>query len=867
MDGIDPAQQDQQTENAKFTAEHWKLIEQIFNSVIELPSDQRAAYLDEACKGNPAVRQKIEALVAAHFNSSVKLGPAVASVSHEDLTTADPQHERKPVETLRIGPYQVVRRIGEGGMGSVFLAMRDDQQFKKYVAIKIIRKGMDSDEIIDRFRRERQILAALDHPNIAKLFDGGSTQDGLPYFVMEHISGSPLNEYCDTHRLSIKERLQLFRSICSAVQYAHQNLVIHRDLKPLNILVTADGIPKLLDFGIAKVLNADHFSLEAPMTVTGMRVMTPAYASPEQVKGDPLGTTSDVYALGVILYELLTGARPYEFSSLVDFYRIICEQEPARPSAAVLSSHGSEAEQISTLRGTTQQKMSRQLRGDLDNITLMALNKEPRKRYPSAQALSDDIGRYLEGRAVSARKPTWSYRTGKYVNRHITGVAAATVVLLLLIAFAVTTSVQNAKIRRERDTAEQVTKLLANLFQNNDPVQTKGEAITTREILDRGAAQVHNELKDQPEVKAELLNIIGNIYEKLGAFDDAKPLLEESLQIRRTLYGDEDLKVADCLNGLGVLLRDTGKYPEAEKTLRKALYIRRRLLGNEHPDVATTLSDLAEVQWYEGQRTGEIERNLREALAVRQKTLGKEHTDIASSLNDLALVLDSQGRTGEAEKLYREALAMRRKLSGDTHPGVAVDMVNLANLLAYTGRMNEAEKLLREALRLNLRLYGSGHPVVSNAMHWLAVDLRYEGKLDEAEELSRQAVDIDRKLPRSHHPEMAKHLAGLSETLLAQGSVAEASGVAREALTFSLQMLPEDNVYRAEARSALGACLMMEKKYSEVEPLLLEAYPVIALHDKGTPYIKIAYQRILDLYTAWGHPEKAEEFKRTHPIP
>ena len=727
---------------------------------------------------------------------------------------------------LRIGPYQVLRRLGEGGMGSVYLAVRADQEFRKYVAIKVIRKGMDSSEIVSRFRRERQILAGLDHPNIAKLFDGGTTDDGLPYFVMEYIQGRPLHEYCDSHGLTVRERLLLFRSICSAVQYAHQNLVIHRDLKPLNILVTADGVPRLLDFGIAKLLNPDALSLEAPPTATEARVMTPAYASPEQVRGDPLTTCSDVYSLGVILYELLTGRHPYRMAggSEMEVYRAVCEQEPDRPSTAATRRDDGAANAATSRGAASPRKLTRQLRGDLDNIDMMALRKEPQRRYPSVQALSDDIGRCLDGRAVSARKSTWSYRTGKYVRLHAAGVAAASVVLLLLVAFAVTASVQNARVRRERDAAEEVTKLLVSLFDVNDPETAKGETITAREILDRGARRIEGELKGQPEVKAQLLYTIGDIYDKLGLFDQAQPLLEESLRLRRGMRAGDDAAVAQGMRRIGVVLGSKGQYDEAEKLLREALAMQWRLNGNEHPDVAGSLGELAGVFDYEG-RLDEAEALYREALALHRTTLGDGHPSVARDLNNLGVVLRDKGKLDEAEKLHREAFAIDRKALGEEHPNVAIDRNNLAAVLLEKGRPDEAEPLFRGALAINRKALGE------------------------------------------HHPAVAINLANVPEALLAEGKPGDAVPLLNEVLAFPLEMLPADNACRAKAKSLLGACLTAQIRYPEAEKLLLDAYASQSRPGAAGAAAGNTYRRIVALYKAWGRPDRAEAFRKNNPPP
>jgi eukaryotic-like serine/threonine-protein kinase len=424
--------------------------------------------------------------------------------SQEDINTVDQPPSDQLGSDQFVGPYKILRQMGHGGMGTVYLGTRTDQDFKRLFAIKVIRKGMDTEAIIERFRTERRILAGLDHTNIARLIDGGTTTEGLPYFVMEYIEGLPLTKYCDSQRLTTKERLNVFLEICSAVQYAHRNLIVHRDLKPGNILVTSAGVPKLLDFGIAKILNPEFISTEFQPTATEFPIMTPHYASPEQSRGEAITTASDVYSLGVILYELLTGSRPYNFTgaNYQEIQKVICEQEPEKPSSLIGS--GNDTNKIITLTGSTSEKLQKELQGDLDNIILMALRKEPNRRYSSVEGMMADLQNYLESRPVLARKSTWSYRAGKYVKRNTAAVIAASVVSLLLIAFAITLSIQNARILQQRNEAiqakqkaqkeekkaeterlkaVQVTDFLLKLFESNDPNQTKGATLTARQIL------------------------------------------------------------------------------------------------------------------------------------------------------------------------------------------------------------------------------------------------------------------------------------------------------------------------------------------------------------------------------------------------
>jgi len=785
--------------------------------------------------------------------------PSTGTTDRENRPTSVLPTEDDDVRGLRIGSYQVLRRLGEGGMGTVYLAARADQEFRKHVAIKVIRKGMDSAEIVARFRRERQILAALDHPNIAKLFDGGTTGDGLSYFVMEYIPGRPLGEYCDSHGLGIRERLLLFRSICSAVQYAHQNLVIHRDLKPGNILVTTDGTPRLLDFGIAKLLNPDALDVEAPPTATGMHVMTPAYASPEQVRGDPLTTASDVYSLGVVLYELLTGRRPYDLrtGSHMEVFRVVCEQEPVKPSTVVTGRDEESHRAVASRGAGTPQKLNRLLRGDLDNIVLMAMRKEPQRRYPSVQALSEDIGRYLDGYPVSAHPPSWSYRAGKYVRLHAAGVSAVAAVFLLLVAFGVTATVQNARIRRERDTADQVTKLLVSLFDVNAPETARGERVTAREILDRGARRIQGELKGQPDVRATLLGTIGDIYGKLGLYDAAQPLLDESLRLRTELHGRGDASVVESQQRIGSVLAGKGRYDEAERVLREALETRKRLVPSRHPDVADDLRSLALV--LEKQRKlDEAESLLREALAIHKEALGGGHHGVASDLSALALVLTDRGRLDEAEKLQREALAIDRSALGADHPGLAADLSTLATTLYYKGQLEEAERLFREALDVNRKALGEEHPDVATGMNNLAVVLLGTGRLDEAERLYRDALAVHRKTLGDGHPSVAEDLNNLGNTLHERGRLDEAERLHREALAIDEKALGDGHPTVAIDRNNLASVLAEKGRPAEAEPLFRSALAinrkVLGEHHPG---VAINMTHIAEVLLAQGKPAEA----------
>jgi len=430
------------------------------------PAD-RALLLDQACAGDSSLRAEVESLLVYDERAEGLLEtPAIGSTA-----MMRSEGEAAPMEGRLVGPYKIIRRIGHGGMGTVYLAARADDQYNKRVAIKLVRRGMDTEFIVSRFRHERQILASLDHPNIAKLFDGGTTEDGLPYFVMEYIEGLTIDQYCDANRLPTVERLKLFRAICSAVHYAHQNLVVHRDIKPSNILVTSDGVPKLLDFGIAKLLNPELYAQTIVPTAIQLRLMTPDYASPEQVRGQSITTASDTYSLGVLLYELLTGHRPYRLMSSLpqEIERIICEQEPDKPSTAInrtvdtVSADGTSRvslspEIVSQTREGQPEKLRRKLAGDLDNIILMAMRKEPRRRYASVEQFSDDIRRHLEGLPVLARKDAFTYRAGKFIQRNKVALVVSLMIAVLIASSIIAIINQSSKAAREGDKAKQDRK-------------------------------------------------------------------------------------------------------------------------------------------------------------------------------------------------------------------------------------------------------------------------------------------------------------------------------------------------------------------------------------------------------------------------
>ena len=842
------------------TPERYQQVKQVYLEAIDSDPADRSAWLAQRCGADDALRLEVEALLS----ESAETAPFLATPP--PLPDFPVLPKRKAADELigqRIGTYKILREIGQGGMGAVYLAERADEQFRKRVALKLVKRGMDTEEILSRFRHERQILASLDHPNIARLIDGGTTEDGLPYFVMEYIEGQPIDLYYSTHKLGTDERLKLFRIVCSAVHYAHQNLVVHRDLKPSNILVTADGTVKLLDFGIAKILNPDLFPDSVLPTKTWERPMTPAYASPEQVRGHAITTASDVYALGVILYELLTGQRPYVFKGYAphEIAKVVCETEPDKPSTAVV--------RVTSLDATTPNaeadRLSKQLKGDLDNIVLMALRKEPQRRYASVEQFSEDIRRHLDGLPVIAREDTFRYRTGKFIARNRLAVAAAAVFALLLAGFLVTTLVQSARVARERDRAERervkaekVSSFLVDLFKVSDPDKARGAQITTREVLDKGADKIRAELKDQPETQATLLHAVGEVYYSMGLYERSAALLEEAVQLRRQTLGNDHPDLARSLTALAQSAFDLGQNDRTEALTREALAIRRKAFGNEHREVAESLNDLALLTKLKGDYAT-AEPLYRETIAVQRKLSGNDSLDVATPLHNLGVLLSDKKDFAGAEAAEREALEIRRKRLGPDAPDVAMTMHNLASMLRNKGDIAGAEQTLRDTLALRRKIYPEAHPQTALTLHNLGTLLRDRQRYAEAETCLREALAIRLKTLPAEHSTIGRTHLELGRVLAPQKAYAEATAQFNEGLRIAQKT--NDKSYIAHAFDGLGDMKLAQKKYAEAEPLFLKAYEQY-LPLKEADRTQALKEKLARLYEAWGKPEKAEPFKQ-----
>jgi len=764
----------------------------IFDAAMELPPGQRAAHLDHACGGDAALRQRIESLLKAGESQCEFLDPPDDPKLLPTLQITVPLSEKVGD---RIGRYKLLQQIGEGGCGVVYMAEQEEPVSRR-VALKVIKLGLDTKSVIARFEAERQALALMDHPNIARVLDAGATETGRPYFVMELVRGLKITEYCDEARLSTNARLDLFIQVCQAIQHAHQKGIIHRDIKPSNILVTInDGVPvpKVIDFGIAKATGGLKLTNKTLFTAFEQFIGTPAYMSPEQavLTSLDIDTRSDIYALGVLLYELLTGRTPFDAKELLaigldEMRRTIREQEPQRPSTRLSTLAQNELSTTAQRRGIEAPKLVSELRGDLDWIVMKALEKDRARRYETANGLAMDIQRHQKNEPVVACPPSRLYRFQKTVRRNkLAFTAAGAVVAALVIGLGIATWMfvkeraavrEQSRLRQEAQTeaarSAQVTQVLKDMLKGVGPSVALGQDTKMlQKILADTVKRFDTELTNHPAVRAELEEVVGLTYWDLGEFTKSEAMYRDALDIWRKVYGKEHRKIADSLYGLGVALESQEKVAESEDVYRQALAMRRKVLGNESEEVGDSLRRLAAILYNHGKRA-EVEGLLREALAIRKKLYGNEHpkvADVQSFLAELSYaegkieaaeyesvlrnclvtyrkllgpenfsvvgVLDGLGglcagggRLEEAESLYRESLAMRKKLEGNEHPGVAFSLNNLAGVLAGTGRLAEAEQLCREALAINRERLGESHPRTTGVLINLALILARQGK-------------------------------------------------------------------------------------------------------------------------------------------
>jgi non-specific serine/threonine protein kinase/serine/threonine-protein kinase len=727
----------------------------------------------------------------------------------------------------RIGPFRIVNLLGEGGMGAVYLA-EQSEPVERQIALKLVHASLRSPVAVARFTAERQAMARLSHPNVAQLYEAGTTEDGFPYFAMELVPGLPLTEHCDHGRLTVAERLALFGRVCRGVQHAHQKGILHRDLKPSNLLVAeVEGRPepKVIDFGIAKAVDEPLTDESEPLTRRGA-VGTPAYMSPEAIAGaSDLDTRSDVYSLGIVLYELLTGVRPHQHKGplLSRFDARPTRGEAERPSTRIARLDRTIAGKVAEKRQLAPEDLAKRIRGDLDWIVMKAIADEPDQRYASAAELATDIERHLADEPVEARPPTASYRLGKFVRRHRLAVAAATLVAVALILGIVGTSIGMVRAAREAEASRQVTNFLVDLFEVSDPGEARGNTVTARELLDEGARRMASELQDQPLLKARLMHTIGGVYENLGLYDQAAPLQEEALELRRASLGGDHPEVGRSLDALGNVYSLQANYQEAERLQRQAVSVLEQTVGPDHPDLAEALTHLALTSYFLD-RLDEAESYYRRALAIREAALGPDHPDVAVGLAHLGFLYTNQERFEEAEPLLSRALSIRETTLGSDHFLVAESMDLLAELLFLQGRNEEAEDLWLRGLAVRQKVFEPDHPDLAESHFDLGRVYKAQSRFEEAESSFRRGLEIVETSLGPDHLNLSRGLQELGMMLADRGRWQESEATFRRLADVYAKALGSDHVWVGEALNNLGWVLSDGLgRYAEGEVVLRRA--------------------------------------------
>ncbi len=789
--------------------DRWHEINEILREVQARPASEQAGFLKEACGGDEVLRREVETLLdaASAYGEVVDGGAAVLAQSVLDDEEGDASAHVRALEVgQQVGPYRLLEQVGDGGTSVVYRAERADEQFERTVAVKVLRSPVEEEgETAERFRAERQILASLSHPHLAEVYDGGVLEDGRPYLVMEYVEGRPITEHCRAEKCSVDERLRLFRQAAAAVQAAHEHLVVHRDLKPSNVFVEREtGTVKLLDFGIAKILG-ELPGGPVPATQTGRQPMTPAYAAPEQVKGEAVSVATDTYALGVLLYELLTGRRPHgtEEASPYAVARAVCEEPPPLPSAVVEEDPRRSA-----------------LEGDLDAIIMTALRKDPDERYDTVEALAEDLERYRTDRPVRASQGNWIYRTRKFVRRNRNALLGTLCAVVLLAGFAVyhvqRLSVQRDQARREAEKAEQVSAFLTDLFKANDPYEGGEDPTTLQEVLKQGKEKVRDDLSGQPAVQAGVFTVLGEVYRNQARYDTAQAVLERALRLRQTTDAAGPREVAESWGELGTLFRQTGRLDTAVTAHERALQIRREHLPADHEKVASSMNDLA-AALYDAGRVEEAAPLYRRALSINRERLGDEHPNVAAGLNNLAGVYYELDQMAKAEQLYRETLTLDREQFGASHPYVATDLSSLGLTLMERGKYDEAEQKLQRALDIRRAELGEVHPDVAVTLHNLGYLHMETDRLEKAEQAFREALHIRRQQLEPPHPRLASNLHGLGSLRQKQGAPEEAERYFREAISMQSDLTGQYSTETAGMRIALAGLLRSQDRYEQAE--------------------------------------------------
>ncbi len=864
----------------------WQRIQQLFHDAAGRPEAERRGFLEAACDGDSGLMAEVLAMLEEDARADSLLDRGLADVARHTMRDG-------PMETpAAIGPYRILGVLGEGGMGVVYLGERRDLGGR--VAVKVLRDAWLSPARRERFANEQRTLVQLDHPAIAVLHDAGVLPDGTPWFSMEHVEGQPLTAYCALHATSIEQRLRLFREVCEAVQHAHRHLVVHRDLKPSNILVKDDGTVRLLDFGIAR--RIETLDLAADRTRTGLRLMTPAYAAPEQLRGEGAGVQTDIYALGVVLYELLTGRLPFDFSGMTagEAEALILEHVPVRPSVL------SRSPQAAVGDG---RQLSRAAWADLDVLCPTAMHKDPARRYPTVEALIRDVDHYLKGEPLEARPDTLGYRLGKFLRRHHRAVTTAALTLVTMVAIVTFYTVRLTTARNEALAAAARTKRIQEftlgLFEGGDPEAGPAVDLKVATLIDRGVTAARS-LDGEPQVQAEMYQTLGGIYQKLGDLERADSLMSLALDRRRTLLGPDHVEVADSLLELGLLrleqarydeaetlIRDAltrgrragaaggdlvaaassalgqtlgaqGRYPEALEVLRKAARARQRA-GDSAPDptLADILYQLANVEFYAGHYDESESLNER-ILEMYRQLHGDRHPLVADCLINLGAIRFERGEYAEAESEYRQALGITEAWYGSDHPQTAANLTMLSRALVYQNKGEEATGLLQRALSIRERVYGSDHPAVASTLNELGNIAVAESRYDVAEASFARMLSIYRAAYPEGHYLVAVALANLASAYMNEGRLVEAEPMLREAVGIYEQKLAPDHPNTGIARIKLGRALLRMGRPAEAEPETRAGYEILSRQTSpSVSFLRAARQDLVAIYEALGQPDKA----------
>jgi eukaryotic-like serine/threonine-protein kinase len=888
----------------------WQQIQSLFEQLVDMESAEQGAHLDKSCGNDPDLRMSVQSLLTLDAAREDPLLNAVGAAAESLLD----DHRDRLIGT-RVGPYRIVSILGHGGMSTVYRGERDDSQYHQTVAIKVLQHASVHPRLRSRLHSERHILATLDNPSIARLIDSGDLEDGTPFLVMEFVDGEPIDVYCDTRTLFIRERIELFIAVCGAVHYAHRNLVVHRDIKASNIFVTEEGAPKLLDFGIAKLLAPESLSHTLPVTRLQERILTPENAAPEQVLGRPITTATDTYSLGVLLYLLLTGRSPYRLLSYsqLQLERAICMDDPTRPSQMVVSKLKGESDsdrsRISDRRGLSPQRLRARLSGDLDAIVAMAMRKEPDRRYTSVEALAEDLRRHLSGQPVRARQGDWRYNSAKFLRRNLLPVVATACLFMGLVIIAGVTLWQNHRIgiarddtAQERDRAQQVSAFMVDVFSRADPFKAQGRQDTAEDLLAQGAEKIKANLNLQPEVRAQLLESIGLADRRQGLSETAIPLFEQAVNIRRMAHPVDNRRLAAALANLAQAQTDAGRFVGAEaniqqalslsqstdakptaetadilfqyghflltaksdperasQLLTQALSIYRSVPGDQHLAIASTLGSLATPAIWSGD-FALAEQYQREGLNLLRSTVSHNYPDYAASLEGLGYIMTERGKYAEAEQILNEALQIARGDFGADNQRVASIEANLGTIYQREGNPVRAMAVTEDALRIVTTRLGPAHYQVGYILDALANLYLMADNWTAAENYAHQALAIyAQSLPARHsYVSATRHLIG--EVLLRRGQFAAAEVELRAALDIDLGLAGAGNWRAARTEASLGWLLISEGKASEGEPMLVAAQrQLLKTLGPQHPEVMLATSRLAEYYRA--HHRDAEAVK------